>query len=241
MSPRKGRPTRRERKGHQQVNAIVRALSIEAMRLVAAWGTGRNACATQQQGISSGMGAGEAGAGARGHTAGATLGAFVGLVAGDVQFDEGAGGDVEFETAAAAIDQRARGHGEAAFLFDDADGFARGAACGPDVFNYQDALARVQFETATKGHLAGAIAFDEEGANAESASDFVADNDAAESGRNDTSNRVVTENFGQRAAERFGVLGELQHERALDVCAAVTAAREFEVALADGTYLLEEF
>jgi hypothetical protein len=37
------------------------------------------------------------------------------------------------------------------------------------------------------------------------------------------------------------VLRELKHERALDVGAAVTAAREFEVALADGAYLLEEF
>ena len=37
------------------------------------------------------------------------------------------------------------------------------------------------------------------------------------------------------------MLRELEHQRALDVGAAVTAAREFEVALADGAYLLEEF
>jgi hypothetical protein len=52
---------------------------------------------------------------------------------------------------------------------------------------------------------------------------------------------VIAENFGEGAAEGVGVLRELQHERALDVCAAVTAAGEFEVALADGAYLLEEF
>jgi hypothetical protein len=51
---------------------------------------------------------------------------------------------------------------------------------------------------------------------------------------------VVAENFGEGAAERFGVLRELQYECALNVCAAVTAAREFEVALADGAYLFEE-
>jgi len=48
---------------------------------------------------------------------------------------------------------------------------------------------------------------------------------------------MIAENFGEGAAERIGVLRELQHERALDVGAAVTAAGEFEVTLADGAYL----
>jgi hypothetical protein len=187
------------------------------------------------------MGAGEAGAWAGGHAAGAALGAFVGLVAGDVEFEEGAGGDVEFNRATAAIDQGAGGYGEAAFLLDDADGFARGAACGPDVFDYEDALAGRQFEAAAEGHLAGAVAFDEECANAKGAGDFVSDNYAAQGRRHYTSEFVIAENFGEGAAEGVGVLGELQHERALDVGAAVAAAREFEVALADGAYLLEEF
>jgi hypothetical protein len=169
------------------------------------------------------------------------LGAFVGFEAGDVEFDEGAGGDVEFDCAAAAIDQRACGYGEAAFLFYDSDGFARGAACGPDVFDYEDALAGRQFEATAEGHLAGAVAFDEESANAESARDFVADDYAAQGGRHYTSEFVIAENFGEGAAERVGVLRKLEYESALDVGAAVTAAREFEVALADGAYLLEEF
>jgi hypothetical protein len=188
-----------------------------------------------------GVGAGEAGAWAGGHTAGAALGAFVGLEAGDVEFEECAGGDVEFDRATAAIDQGACGYGEAAFLFDDADGFARGAACGPDVFDHEDALAGGQFEAAAKGHLAGAVAFDKECANAESARDFMSDDYAAEGGRNDTCEFVIAENFGEGASEGFGVLGELKDERALDVGAAVPAAREFEVALADGAYFFEEF
>jgi hypothetical protein len=89
--------------------------------------------------------------------------------------------------------------------------------------------------------LAGAVALNEESANVERACDFVADDYAAEGGRDYTSEFVIAENFGERAAQGFGVLRELQHERALDVCAAVTAAGEFEVALADGAYLLEEF
>ena len=52
---------------------------------------------------------------------------------------------------------------------------------------------------------------------------------------------MIAENLGEGATEGIGVLRELEHQRALDVGAAVTAAGEFEVALADGAYLLEEF
>src|SRR5579863_2745730 len=103
----------------------------------------------------------EAGAGARGHAAGAAQGAIVGLVAGYVQLKEGAGGDVEFEAASAAVNDGSGGDGEAAFLFDDADGFARGAASGPDVVANQNAFAGLQFESAAQRHLSGAVAFDE--------------------------------------------------------------------------------
>ena len=89
--------------------------------------------------------------------------------------------------------------------------------------------------------MAGAVAFDEEGANAESAGDFVSDDYAAESGRDDASEFMIAKNFSEGAAQGIGVLRELQHERALDVGAAVAAAREFEVALADGAYFFEEF
>ena len=204
--------------------------------MLVTWGTGRIACAT---GL--GVSAGEAGAWAGGHASGAALGAFVGFVAGDVEFEESARRDVEFQTAAAAIDQRASSNREAALLLDDADGFARGAAGGPDIFDHENALAGFQFEAAAEGHLAGTVAFDEEGADAEGAGDFVSDNYAAECGRYDTCDGVVAENFREGAAQGFGVLRELEYERALDVCAAVTAAGKFEVALADGAYLLEEF
>src|SRR5271154_177675 len=81
------------------------------------------------------MGAREAGAGAGGHASGVALRAIVGLVAGDVHFEQGAGGDVELEASAAAVNNGSGGYGQAAFLFYYADGFARGAAGGPDVFD----------------------------------------------------------------------------------------------------------
>src|SRR5271163_1173056 len=92
------------------------------------------------------MGARKAGAGAGGHAAGVALRAIVGLVAGDVHFEQGAGGDVELEASAAAIDDGAGSDGQGAFLFYDADGFARGAASGPHVFDNQNAFAGLQLE-----------------------------------------------------------------------------------------------
>jgi hypothetical protein len=186
------------------------------------------------------MGAGEAGAGARGHAAGAALGAFVGLVAGDIQFDEGARRDVEFNSATAAVNQRSRSHGEAAFLFDDADRFARRAAGRPDVLDNEDALAGVQLEATAKRHLAGTVAFDEQCANAQRSRDFVSDDDATQGRRYDARDGVIVKNPGQSATQGFSMLRELEHQRALDIRGAVTAARKLEVALANGAYLLEE-
>ena len=186
------------------------------------------------------MGAGEPGAGARGHAAGAALGAFVGLVTGDIQFDEGARRDIEFNSATAAIDQRAGSDREAAFLFDDADRFARRAARRPDVLNHEHALAGVQLEATPKRHLAGTVAFNEQCANAQSARDFLSDDDATQGRRYDARDSMIVKNPGQSAAQGFSMLRELQDERALEVCGAVAAARKLEVALANGAYLLEE-
>jgi hypothetical protein len=72
--------------------------------------------------------------------------------------------------------------------------------------------------------LAGAVAFNEERADAEGTRDFVADNQAAKRGRDDAGDRVIFETFGKSAAELFGVLRMLQDERALDVCGAMASA-----------------
>jgi hypothetical protein len=186
------------------------------------------------------MGAGETGAGTSGQAAGAAERAIVGLVAGDVQFQECAGGDVEFEAATAAVYDGSGGDGEAAFLFDDADGFARGATSGPHVFDYQNALAGFEFESTAQGHLAGAVAFDEQRANAQSASYFVADDDAAEGRRNNASDGVILEAIRERLAQLIGALGMLEDESALDVGGAVASTGKLKVAGADGAYLFEE-
>src|ERR1700736_4565267 len=93
------------------------------------------------------MSRGEPGAGARGTSARAAERAIVGLVARDLQFEQGARRDIQIEAAPGAIDQGSGGNHEAAFLLDNADGLAGRAARGPNVFDHQDALARMQFET----------------------------------------------------------------------------------------------
>src|ERR1700730_4777520 len=107
--------------------------------------------------------------------------AIVGLVAGHLDFEQGARGHTEFETAAAAVDQGARGNHETIFLLDSPDGLAGRAAGGPNVFDDQDALVRIQLEPAAQSHLSGPIVFDEKRTNAQGAGDFVADDDATES------------------------------------------------------------
>jgi hypothetical protein len=182
----------------------------------------------------------EAGAGARGRAAGAAKRTFVGLVTGDVHFKQGARRDIQFEAAAAAIDKRAGSDYETAFLFHHADGFASGAAGGPNILDDEDALAGFNFKAAAEGHLAGAVAFDEERSYAESACDFVADQNAAESRRHDASDGVFLEELGESTAEALGVLWMLQNEGALDVRAAVASAGELEMPGADGAYLFEK-
>src|SRR5271154_3318936 len=186
------------------------------------------------------LGARKAGAGARGHASGVALRAIVGLVAGDVHFEQGARGDVEFQASAAAVNDSAGCDSQAAFLFHDSDGFARGAAGGPHVFNDQNAFARLQLEAAAQRHLAGAIAFYEKRTNAKRASDFVADDQAAERGRDDAGDGVILEALGEGAAELFCVLRMLQDKRALDVRGAVASAGKLKMSRADGTYLFEQ-
>jgi hypothetical protein len=186
------------------------------------------------------LGAGETGAGASGDTTCAAERAIIGLVAGNVQFKERASGNVEFEPATAAVNDSSGGDGEAAFLFDDADRLACGTASGPHVFDYQNAFAGLQFESAAQCHLAGAVAFNEQRADIQRTSDFVADNDAAECGRNDAGYAVIFEALSEGVSELFGALGMLEDKSTLDVGAAVASAGKFEVAGANGAHLFEE-
>src|SRR5579863_2328303 len=184
--------------------------------------------------------AGEAGAGACRNTAGAAEGAIIRLVARDIHFKKRARGNVQFQAAAAAVNQCARGDGEAAFLLDDADGLARGAAGGPDVLDDEDTLAALELEAAAQSHLPGAVALDEDRADPGGARHLIANNDAAEGGRHDAGDGKIREQLRERAAELIGMGRMLQDERALKIRGAVASAGKLEMALADCAYLFEE-
>src|SRR6185437_11463662 len=114
--------------------------------------------------------------------AGAAKRALKGFIAGNIQIDQCLGRNVEFELAAAAVDQRSRGDGKSSGLLDDGDRFACRAASGPDVLDDQDPLIRLESKPPAEGHAAGTISFHEDGAHAKPASHFVANEDAAEGG-----------------------------------------------------------
>src|SRR4029077_2441764 len=102
-------------------------------------------------------------------------------------------------------------------------------------------LAGLEFEAAAQGHLAGAVAFDEERAHAEGARDFVADDDAAERRRNHPRDLEIAKKFCEGTAQRVGMLRMREDQRALDVGGAVASAGQLEMALADRAYLFEHF
>src|ERR1700693_2337741 len=77
-----------------------------------------------------------AGTGACGQAAGATERTIVGLVAGDFHFEQRARRYVQFETAAAAVNQSAGSDNQTAFFLHHANGFARGTTGSPNIFDY---------------------------------------------------------------------------------------------------------
>jgi hypothetical protein len=181
-----------------------------------------------------------AGTGSCGQATGVTERTIVGFVAGDLQFEQSARGDVQFETAAAAVNQSASGDNQAAFFFNHANCFASGTTGGPDIFYYEDALAGLDLKSTAQGHLTGAVAFYKQRTNAECARDFIAGEDSAQRGGNNASDGKVPEKIRESAAECFRVLRMFENQGALDVGSAVASAGKLEVAGADGAYLFKE-
>jgi hypothetical protein len=87
--------------------------------------------------------------------------------------------------------------------------------------------------------LAGAVAFNPEGADAEGACHFVTDGDSTHSGRDDAGNVEILELLRKSAAKGFCVLGMLENQGALNVGGTVKSARQLEMTAADGADLLK--
>src|SRR5215475_12107826 len=64
----------------------------------------------------------------------------------------------KFDFAAATIDQSSSGNDAASCFFDNVDRFQSRAACSPNVFNHEHALARLQLKSAAQTHIPACIA-----------------------------------------------------------------------------------
>jgi hypothetical protein len=124
------------------------------------------------------MGAQVTGTGPNGAAAGSTKRAIVRFVAGDLHFQKSAGGNIQVESAAAAVNQRSGSNHEPSFLLHNANRFASRAAGGPNVLDDENPFSGAKLEAAAQGHLARFISFGEKRAYTESARDFVADQNA---------------------------------------------------------------
>ena len=92
--------------------------------------------------------------------------------------------------------------------------------------------------------MAGGVALGEDGASAESAGHFVSNDDAAQSGGDHGFDGQFrnqrAQGFREQSAELLGVPGMLEHQRALQVLAAVQTAGEAEMSAQVGAGLVEK-
>ena len=102
----------------------------------------------------------------------------------------------------------------------DVGRLARRSAGRNHVLDDQHAVRRRQREPAPE-HETPVLPLGEERTDAERARRLLADDDAAERGREHGRRLQVARPLGDTGAERFGELGELEHQRALEIAIAV--------------------
>jgi len=112
----------------------------------------------------------------------------------------------------------------------DIDRFLNPPTTGHDVFDDDKLLIRRNLETAAQDKFA-LIFFDKNVAFAKRASDFLADNNPAESRGNHPVTVKLAQFFGQRATNFCGNVGMLEQQRALEILATVQTGAQDKVAI----------
>jgi hypothetical protein len=157
----------------------------------------------------------------------------VGLVGRQVHLKEHLKRDVEARATGAAIHDRRDPHDPATGGGRHLHRLTRRAARREDILDDQDAILFREHEPASQ-HERAILPFREDSAHAERACDFMADDDATKSRREDDG-RAPFENLGDKlAAERLGMDRMLQDERALEIARAVQPGRQAKVPLEQG-------
>jgi hypothetical protein len=196
-----------------------------------------------------GGGADEAATGFDGKAALTAKGAIFGLEAVDFHLNEGVRFHGKFDGAAAAVNQRTRGHDASSSFLNYVNGFFGGTAGGPDILDDEDVLIGAKGKATAQGHDAVLIALNEQGRDAtaervvccrERAGNLLANNHAAECGRNDRVDAGIREQLRQGLTKFFGKPGILQHQGALDVGVAMKAAGELKMTVPNGAGALKQ-
>jgi hypothetical protein len=124
--------------------------------------------------------------------------------------------NVEILVASAAVDDRSGPHDNGTRAAGDVDRLARRSSGGHHVLDDQDALPAVKREPPSQ-HQATVLTFRKDRPHAEGPGHFLADDDTAERRRQNHLRSEISNALGDFTAAGVGLLGVLQHERALEV------------------------
>jgi hypothetical protein len=122
----------------------------------------------------------------------------------------------------------------------DLDCLLHAASACDDILRDEKALARADFKSSPQHESSVAVLLGEDVFLPEMAGDFLADNDAADSGRNHDIGFEGFQLFGEQSADVRGDGGILQKQGALEELAAVQTAAEHEMAVQEGSGAAEK-
>jgi hypothetical protein len=169
------------------------------------------------------------------------LGQVCGIECLDIHLDKGNEGASEVgKLAVAAVYDGPGGCDDSAMVADDLNGFLDAATAGDDILGDNETLAGLDLKTPAEDESAGAVFFNEDVFFAQVAGNLLADDDSADSRRNNGRGLEGAELVGEQPADMRRHGGVLQKKRALEKLAAVQAAAQDEMPVEESAGFAEE-
>ncbi len=178
----------------------------------------------------------------------AAQGTFLGLVFRDGKVQQRLGLDTQFQRAAASINQSSGSNNSPAGFLNHLNRLLRRAARRPNIFNHKNMLVRLKRKSASQGHRTAGIALGKQRRHSparnalrlwQSPRNFLPDNHATQSRRNNSPDYRIGKQRGQRLPKFLGQARVLQNERALYVSPAMQPAGKLKVPVPDRSGRLE--
>lgn len=167
-----------------------------------------------------------------------TQGALFGLVGNDVKLQHRKVLCIKADFTIAPVDNVAHTGETGICLLHQFNNLENRSSCCHNILHDKDAFPGVDFEAATKFHLA-VLAFCENRANLEHSAHFRANDNPSNGGRNHQLHVCIFEVLRDFAAEQMKIFGELQYPCTLEILRAVKAGGESEMPLKKGFCLAE--